>query len=688
MANTMELKGKAYGADPRRAEQIYRDLFADTKIECLAAPEYRAAGEGIDMAAVCFTVAANDLDDVYDRIIIPAQSQLRALMDYEAVPERAPAQPAPQQKTTVVVNMFGGPGAGKTTAALEVAEKLKKAGYVVEYAPEYAKELVWDMNDPKGTDETRQRARHMLSGSFQSQTKMYAEQLRRIQRCIGQCDFVVTDSPAILGVAYLKEKLPQEREDFERRALRDFNSMRNFNMVVKRSGDYEQAGRYQTPEEASAIDANVEGLLERFDIFHGTYNHSQIDKAIENMQKTLRRFARQDEKPAKAGAREADAPSPREKEARAARPQDRDARAPEPAIFNFANDAGLAPAALANSLPAEVQQTLRLKLEEHFAGQVPPEKVAFAVEDLMVKPLSEAGASLSREDYNAVLDEWAVHESFDPKRVDVEEAAWLVTDEAGNQAIFEAHLTDDMSSPNGQGWYFSLNEWDAAEAKWVETDGGMYWGYADATELVDAMPAPSKLSGKLDVLRVPYDILDEAGVGAYDAEQRPVSADEIALARSAGQAAPTPPEQPFPAPSMLEAEPRANGLSGEVYKHLSLGEGHTVELTFEHAAETDDWMTTVYIDDGKFGKPAETACFTSLHSTFKEAYSRAYERVCDEVGHVGIANPEKRGETLDIDRVFAAGAAAAVLRPLAAAQLAPSVPEPIAVTACQPLIAR
>lgn len=44
-------------------------------------------------------------------------------------------------KNTIVINAFAGPGAGKTTSCLEVAEKLKKQGFVTEYVQEYAKEL-------------------------------------------------------------------------------------------------------------------------------------------------------------------------------------------------------------------------------------------------------------------------------------------------------------------------------------------------------------------------------------------------------------------------------------------------------------------------------------------------------------------------------------------------------------------
>ena len=46
-------------------------------------------------------------------------------------------------KNTIVINAFAGQGAGKTTSCLEVAEKLKKQGFVTEYVQEYAKELIY-----------------------------------------------------------------------------------------------------------------------------------------------------------------------------------------------------------------------------------------------------------------------------------------------------------------------------------------------------------------------------------------------------------------------------------------------------------------------------------------------------------------------------------------------------------------
>lgn len=49
-----------------------------------------------------------------------------------------------QSKLPIVINGYGGPGAGKSTACLEITAALKKEGYNAEYVQEYAKELVYE----------------------------------------------------------------------------------------------------------------------------------------------------------------------------------------------------------------------------------------------------------------------------------------------------------------------------------------------------------------------------------------------------------------------------------------------------------------------------------------------------------------------------------------------------------------
>ena len=49
-------------------------------------------------------------------------------------------------KDTLVVNLFAGPGAGKSTGAAYIFSMLKMAGIDTEYVNEYAKDKVWEDN--------------------------------------------------------------------------------------------------------------------------------------------------------------------------------------------------------------------------------------------------------------------------------------------------------------------------------------------------------------------------------------------------------------------------------------------------------------------------------------------------------------------------------------------------------------
>lgn len=179
---------------------------------------------------------------------------------------------------TVVVNLFAGPGAGKTTCAWEIASELKKRGYEVEYVPEYAKEFVWDNN------------LEMLDGSLNHQTKLYQEQLYRVTRLLGKVDFVVTDSPALLSAQYLKETNPDVREAFILTMLDDFKNMNNFNLFINRGKEYQQTGRKHNEAEAKAIDKEIKDFLKENKIYFGTYYHKTINVVIDNIIKNYEKL--------------------------------------------------------------------------------------------------------------------------------------------------------------------------------------------------------------------------------------------------------------------------------------------------------------------------------------------------------------------------------------------------------------
>lgn len=174
-------------------------------------------------------------------------------------------------KKTIIVNLFAGAGAGKTTCAWEIASELKKRGIETEYVSEYAKELVWDNN------------MEMLDGSLEHQQILYQEQKRRIDRLIGKVDVIVTDSPTLLSIMYLKEP----NKDFEKRAVEEYKQNQNFNLFINRGKDFQQAGRIHNLQQSKEVDNKIKQFLKSNNIYFGTYYHSTVNVLVDNIIKNL-----------------------------------------------------------------------------------------------------------------------------------------------------------------------------------------------------------------------------------------------------------------------------------------------------------------------------------------------------------------------------------------------------------------
>ena len=177
-------------------------------------------------------------------------------------------------RNTVIVNLYAGPGAGKTTCAWIIAAELKKRGVVAEYVPEYAKELVWD----KRFD--------LLDGSYKNQLALFAEQNRRLERLVGQVDAVITDSPLLLGAMYAKER----RDEVAGKILEQYHKYRNFNLFINRGESYENAGRIHDLEESRRIDKEILQFLKENNIYYGTYYHKTVSVVVNNIQKHFERL--------------------------------------------------------------------------------------------------------------------------------------------------------------------------------------------------------------------------------------------------------------------------------------------------------------------------------------------------------------------------------------------------------------
>lgn len=151
-------------------------------------------------------------------------------------------------KETLIVNFFGPPGAGKSTAAAYVFSRLKMAGVNCEIVTEYAKDKVWEQN----------------SEVFNNQAYIFGKQSYRISRCCGKVDVILTDSPLPLSILYNNKKFLTE--NFNRTVMDVFNNYLNLNYFLRRVQKYNPKGRFQTEEESDALVRPLKNLLDERNI--------------------------------------------------------------------------------------------------------------------------------------------------------------------------------------------------------------------------------------------------------------------------------------------------------------------------------------------------------------------------------------------------------------------------------------
>lgn len=170
-----------------------------------------------------------------------------------------------QSKLPIVINGYGGPGAGKSTACLEITAALKKEGYNAEYVQEYAKELVYEKD------------MEMLDGSPEHQYEILKEQTRRMDRLYDQVDFIVTDSPVMLNTIYNKQLTP-EYESLVNELQGEYI---NYSFFMERdASNFEEEGRIHNLTESIEKDNEIKGMLQKNEIKYKTYNHENVNEIV------------------------------------------------------------------------------------------------------------------------------------------------------------------------------------------------------------------------------------------------------------------------------------------------------------------------------------------------------------------------------------------------------------------------
>lgn len=155
---------------------------------------------------------------------------------------------AMKNNKTIIVSLFGAPGAGKSTLAAYIFAKLKMLGVNCEIVTEFAKDKVWEKNNE----------------ALSNQIYIFAKQYYRISRCADKVDVIVTDSPLFLSPFYNKD--PEIDEPLKQMVYTISSRYDNLNYFVRRIKKYNPVGRLQTEEESDQYAVDIKNMLKSFNV--------------------------------------------------------------------------------------------------------------------------------------------------------------------------------------------------------------------------------------------------------------------------------------------------------------------------------------------------------------------------------------------------------------------------------------
>lgn len=147
---------------------------------------------------------------------------------------------------TKIINLYAGPGAGKSTLCAYLFAELKLRGINCEMALEYAKDKVWEGSEM----------------ALKNQPYIFGEQLQRIMRLNDKVDVIITDSPLLLSTIYDKTN----SVNFKNFVYEEYSKFNNYDYFISRTKLYNPIGREQTEKEAMIIDTNIKNMLKFFNI--------------------------------------------------------------------------------------------------------------------------------------------------------------------------------------------------------------------------------------------------------------------------------------------------------------------------------------------------------------------------------------------------------------------------------------
>lgn len=141
----------------------------------------------------------------------------------------------------ILINLWGGPGSGKSTTAASLFVDLKNNGISAELVGEYAKEMYY-------------QGRTHLLGPGGNQIELFAGQYGRIKNLErAGCQVAISDSPLLMQLIYCQDY--PYFASLKAMAEKSLGEFTNIDVFIRRTKHFDPFGRVQkTVEEARVFD--------------------------------------------------------------------------------------------------------------------------------------------------------------------------------------------------------------------------------------------------------------------------------------------------------------------------------------------------------------------------------------------------------------------------------------------------
>lgn len=148
-------------------------------------------------------------------------------------------------KKVLIVNLYGSPGAGKSTGSAYIFSQLKIKGINAELVTEFIKDKVYEQSQ----------------GVLDNQIYIFGKQYFKMTRVMKDVDVIITDAPLFIQSYYTEKYNFPYKKELKQLISKVYSMNTNMNYFVNRSKPYNPKGRFQTEEQSNQISNEMKKYL-------------------------------------------------------------------------------------------------------------------------------------------------------------------------------------------------------------------------------------------------------------------------------------------------------------------------------------------------------------------------------------------------------------------------------------------